>query len=97
MSEAWDVMKWPLATCLFLPPLLVYLGLYVVQRGVIFVDLALAQVATLGACLTLFIGHALNRKVDLHDPITFWISLAVTLIAALLFSVSRGSVKRQVP
>ncbi len=97
MSEIWDVMKWPLATCLLLPPLLVYLGLHVVQRGVIFVDLALAQVATLGACLALFIGHLTGNAIDLHDPITFWISLAVTLIAAALFSVSRGSVKRQVP
>ena len=65
---AWEVMKWPLAACLVLPPLLVYMGLHVVRREVIFVDLALAQVATLGfrpivvrrlLCLTLF-WHALD-------------------------------------
>ena len=42
---AWEIMKWPLAACLILPPLLVYLGLHVVRREVIFVDLSLAQIA----------------------------------------------------
>ena len=40
---AWEVMKWPFVACLVFPPLLVYLGLHVVKREVIFVDLALAQ------------------------------------------------------
>ena len=43
LTVVWQVMKWPLAACLILPPLLVYLGLHVVKREVIFVDLALAQ------------------------------------------------------
>src|SRR5206468_11584357 len=88
---AWEVMKWPLAACLVLPPLLVYLGLHVVEREVIFVDLALAQVATLGTCVALIMGH------DLKEPIAVWISLGVTLLAAALFSSSRGSAKRRVP
>ena len=57
---AWEIMKWPLAACLILPPLLVYLGLHVVRREVIFVDLALAQVATLGTCIALILGHPFN-------------------------------------
>ena len=88
---AWEVMRWPLAACLILPPLLVYLGLHVVKREVIFVDLALAQVATLGTCLAPFLGY------DFHDRITFWISLGVTFVAAALFSGSRGSQRRHVP
>jgi len=88
---AWEIMKWPLATCLLLPPLLVYLGLHVVEREVIFVDLALAQVATLGTCTALILGY------EYHDPIAFWISLGVTFLAAALFSWSRGSANRQVP
>lgn len=87
----WEVMKWPLAACLILPPLLVYLGLHVVKREVIFVDLALAQVATLGTCVALIMGH------DFNDRITFWISLGVTFVAAALFSWSRSSTKRNVP
>jgi zinc/manganese transport system permease protein len=87
----WAVMKWPLAACLVLPPLLVYLGLHVVKREVIFVDLALAQVAALGTCVALIMGY------DFHDRIAFWISLGVTFAAAALFSWSRGVRQHQVP
>ena len=88
---AWEVMKWPLVACLVFPPLLVYLGLHVVKREVIFVDLALAQVATLGTCVALLMGHHFD------DRITFWISLGVTFIGAAFFSWSRTSVKGAVP
>jgi len=88
---AWEIMKWPLAACLILPPLLVYLGLHVVRRGVIFVDLALAQGAALGTALALILGY------QYHDPGTFWISLGVTFLGAAFFSWSRGVQKRQVP
>ena len=87
----WAVMKWPLAACLILPPLLVYLGLHVVKREVIFVDLALAQVATLGTCVALIMGY------HFEDRITFWASLGVTFLAAALFSWSRSLDKRHVP
>jgi len=87
----WQVMRWPLAACLILPPLLVYLGLHVVEREVIFVDLALAQVATLGTCVALIMGYTF------HDRATFWISLGVTFLGAALFSWSRSSQKRAVP
>jgi zinc/manganese transport system permease protein len=69
----------------------VYLGLHVVRREVIFVDLALAQVATLGACVALIMGY------DFSDPAAFWIALAVTFVAAALFSWSRSSTKSEVP
>lgn len=88
---AWDIMKWPLAACLVLPPLLVYLGLHVVKREVIFVDLALAQVATLGTCIALLAGYHFN------DRMTFWISLGTTFLGAAFFSWSRAVRKRSVP
>ena len=88
---AWEVMKWPFVACLLFPPLLVYLGLHVVKREVIFVDLALAQVATLGTCVALLMGHHFD------DRITFWISLGVTFIGAAFFSWTRGSKKAAVP
>ena len=47
MQEAFEIMLRPLVACLVLPGILVYYGLHIVRRGVIFVDLALAQVATL--------------------------------------------------
>src|SRR5438105_12076770 len=88
---AWEVMKWPFVACLLFPPLLVYLGLHVVKREVIFVDLALAQVATLGTCVALLLGY------HFEDRITFWVSLGVTFAAAALFSWSRSTEKRDVP
>jgi len=87
----WEVMKWPLAACLVFPPLLLYMGLHVVRREVIFVDLALAQVATLGTCVALLMGYHFN------DRITFWISLGVTFLGAALFSWSRTSRQNHVP
>src|SRR5258706_6215921 len=81
----------PLVALFFCPPLLVYLGLHVVKREVIFVDLALAQVATLGTCIALLMGYHFD------DRITFWISLAVTFIGAAFFSWSRSTTKGPVP
>ncbi|MDP9178684.1 MAG: metal ABC transporter permease [Gemmatimonadota bacterium] len=91
LQVVWEVMKWPLAACLLFPPLLVYLGLHVVRREVIFVDLALAQVATLGTCVALLMGYHFD------DRITFWISLAVTFLGAAFFSWSRSTEKGPVP
>ena len=91
LQVVWEVMKWPLAACLLFPPLLVYLGLHVVKREVIFVDLALAQVATLGTCVALLMGYHFD------DRITFWISLAVTFVGAAFFSWSRSMKKGPVP
>jgi zinc/manganese transport system permease protein len=50
MAEALSIMFWPLIACLLLPGILVYYGLHIVRREIIFVDLALAQVAALGIC-----------------------------------------------
>jgi zinc/manganese transport system permease protein len=91
LGVVWQVMKWPLAACLVLPPLLVYLGLHVVKREVIFVDLALAQLAALGTCVALLLGYHFD------DQITFWLSLGVTFLGAALFSWSRTSRKHEVP
>jgi len=88
---AWEVMKWPFVACLLFPPLLVYLGLHVVRREVIFVDLALAQVATLGTCVALLMGYHFD------DRVTFWVSLAVTFLGAAFFSWTRNTNKAAVP
>src|SRR6476620_10818877 len=90
-AVVWEVMKWPLAASLLFPPLLVYMGLHVVKREVIFVDLALAQVATLGTCVALLMGYHFD------DRVTFWISLGVTFIGAAFFSWSRSTEKGPVP
>jgi zinc/manganese transport system permease protein len=62
-----------------------YLGLHVVERGVIFVDLSLAQIASLGAAIAVWQGY------DPHtDPQIYWMSLGFTLIGALIFAMVKG-------
>jgi zinc/manganese transport system permease protein len=76
----WEVMFWPLVACVLLPWLLVYLGIHVVQRGIIFIDIAMAQMASLGICV------AVLFRLDLESATTFAISLGFTLIGAAIFS-----------
>ena len=61
-----------------------YLGLHVVERGVIFVDLSLAQIASLGAAIAVWQGY------DAHGPAIYWFGLAFTLIGAVIFAVIKG-------
>jgi zinc/manganese transport system permease protein len=82
MLEIIQFMLWPLMACLLLPPILVYLGLHIIRREIIFVDLALAQVAALGTCVAiLFEQHG-------HWPGYAW-SLGFTLVGAALFTLTR--------
>jgi zinc/manganese transport system permease protein len=64
-----------------------YLGVHVVERGVIFVDLSLAQIAALGATVAIFLPASGG---DPHAPIVYWISLAFTFIGAFVFSTIRS-------
>ena len=61
-----------------------YLGLHVVERGIIFVDLSLAQIASLGAAVGVWQGY------DPHEPAIYWMSLAATLIGAFVFAMIKG-------
>lgn len=83
MMEAFQIMRWPLLACLLLPGLLVYLGLHIVQREIIFVDLALAQVAALGNCAAILFGY------DAHDWQTYAWAASFTIIGAGIFTLTR--------
>src|SRR5438876_10462238 len=86
----WEVMFWPILACVLLPWLLVYLGLHVVQRGIIFIDIAMAQMASLGICV------AVLFHLDLASWTTFGIARGFTLVGAAIFSVT-GKRTSQVP
>jgi zinc/manganese transport system permease protein len=77
----------PFAASLILTGIHAYLGVHVVERGVIFVDLSLAQFAALGAAVALLLP---NSGGDPHSSLAYWISLVFTLLGALLFSTIRG-------
>ena len=83
MIDALDLL-WPsflVATCLV--AIHSHLGLQVLARKVIFVDLALAQVATLGATVAFMLGH------PAHSVATYGYSCAFTLLAAIVLAFTR--------
>jgi len=73
----------PFVASLILTGIHAYLGLHVVERGVIFVDLALAQIAALGATIAIVMG------MDPHGASAYWVSLAFTFLGAGIFAVAR--------
>ena len=91
MIEMIGIMKWPVIACLLLPGILVYYGLHIVEREIIFVDLSLAQVAALGICVCVMLGHE-GREVH-----TYLWSLGFTLVGALIFTLTRSSRNLHVP
>ena len=68
--------------CFILVGIHCYLGLHVLARGVIFVDLALAQVAAFGSVLAFLFGF------EHSDEKTYFISLAGTIIASLFLTIA---------
>lgn len=79
----WDIMAPAFFECLVLVGIHSYLGLHVLRRKVIFVDLALAQIAALGTTVGFLFGI-------LPDSMgAYWFSLLFTFLGAAVFSISR--------
>src|SRR5438309_4269964 len=77
----------PFIASLILTGIHAYLGVHVVERGVIFVDLSLAQIAALGATIAILLPVSGG---DPHAPVVYWISLGFTFIGAAIFSTIRA-------
>src|ERR1700757_954531 len=73
----------PFIASLILTGIHAYLGVHVVERGVIFVDLALAQIAALGATIAILVG------MDPHGLGAYWLSLGFTFVGAAIFAFAR--------
>jgi zinc/manganese transport system permease protein len=83
MGEFLALMVRPFAACVILTGIHAYLGLHVIERGVIFVDLALAQVAAFGATLGFLWGFGL------HSTASYVIALLFTLLGAAVLALTR--------
>ena len=81
--EIFQFLLAPFAASLILTGIHAYLGVHVVERGVIFVDLALAQIAALGATIAILAG------MDPHGGGSYWISLGFTFLGAAIFALIR--------
>jgi zinc/manganese transport system permease protein len=84
MIEMLRFMAAPFAACLILVGVHGYLGIHVLRRQVIFVDLALAQIAALGAVVALIRGH------EPGSASSFAYSLGATVLGAFVFSLTRS-------
>jgi zinc/manganese transport system permease protein len=74
----------PFIASLILTGIHTYLGVHVVERGVIFVDLSLAQIAALGTTMAVLYG------IEPHSTTAYVVSLIFTFIGAAVFSTIRG-------
>jgi zinc/manganese transport system permease protein len=78
-----DLILVPLVAALVILAINAYFGLHIIRRGVIFVDLAFAQIAALGSTVAFLLGfHA-------DDPLSYVFAFLFTLLGALLFSFTR--------
>ncbi len=78
----------PFLASLILTGIHAYLGVHVVERGVIFVDLSLAQIAALGASVAIIYGA------DPHTATAYWVSLGFTFLGAFIFANVRAKRSR---
>jgi zinc/manganese transport system permease protein len=63
--EALTFLFYPVLGCVLLILIHAYFGIHILERGIIFVDLAMAQIIALGIALALLLGHedAMHRTV----------------------------------
>src|SRR5882672_3104302 len=88
MAQEIQVLFLPFLACLVLTGIHAYLGIHVISRKVIFVDIALAQIAALGATVAFLLDY---------DPRTegaYYISLGFAVLAAVIFALTRTKHER---
>jgi len=87
----WELLLPAFVASLILTGIHAYLGVHVVERGVIFVDLSLAQIAALGTTVAYLRGY------DLHSDMAWFYSLGFTFLGAAVFAFSRVHKKTRIP
>jgi len=81
--EMFNILIAPFFACLVLIGIHCYLGLHIVSRGVIFVDLSLAQMAALGSTVGLLL------RLDPASTESYFLSLGFAFLGALIFAFGR--------
>ena len=79
-----DLIIVPLVAALVILAINAYFGLHIIRRGVIFVDLAFAQIAALGSTVAFLLGA------ESGDLRSYLFAFGFTLLGALLFSLTRS-------
>jgi len=91
MIEMLPFLLLPFLAGLVLTGIHAYLGVHVVERGVIFVDLSLAQIAALGTTVALLAGY------DVHSHVSYFWSLGFTILGAAIFALTRVHHETRIP
>ena len=86
-----DLMLAPFVACMLLVAIHGYFGLHVIARGVIFVDLALAQMAALGATTGILV------RIAPDSPAADLLAVGATGIGAAIFAATRTKRVTRVP
>ncbi|MBN1336715.1 MAG: metal ABC transporter permease [Deltaproteobacteria bacterium] len=89
MQQFLSVMLAPFVECLLVVGLHTYLGIHVLKRRVVFVDLSLAQIAALGTTIGILFGIH-----DTESPASFVMSVGFTLVGAAIFTMTRTQRER---
>ena len=88
ISDLIALMWAPFLMCLVLTGIHAYLGIHVIAREVVFVDIALAQIAALGAAAALLAGF------ELESAVSYLFSLGATVVGALVLALTRSRERR---
>jgi len=83
-----EMMATPVVAALVLVGMHGYLGTHVVRRSVIFVDIALAQMAAFGVAISMLFGA------EVGTAAAFWVGLGSTFLGAILLSLTRSKVRK---
>jgi zinc/manganese transport system permease protein len=78
-----ELLLWPLVAGFVLAGIHAYFGMHVLARGVVFVDLSLAQVAALGLTIAILAGHSVQSEAG------YWYAFAFAIGGAALFALAR--------
>ncbi|MDP8257876.1 MAG: metal ABC transporter permease [Candidatus Aadella gelida] len=91
MTHLIQTFSQPFLVCLTMVIILGYMGIHVLQREVIFIDIALAQIAVVGA----IVAHV-TFGVHGDSMLSYACAFGVTLIASIFYSLVRKKVN-QIP
>lgn len=87
MMQLFHIIGWPFLMCLVMGTILGYFGIHVLKREVIFIDIAVAQVAAVGS-----IAAHLFFDAEEDTLISYLFSLACVLLIAAFYAVARKKV-----
>ena len=88
LADLFAILWAPFLMCLVLTGIHAYLGVHVLAREVVFVDIAMAQIAALGATAAFLLGH------DTETWQSYAYALAATLVGSVVLALTRSRRRR---